>query len=419
VSPNASQSLPAKLSTKLSNDDQASSGVGRTFRDAILPSAPAAYHAVVPRSFLAVAFACAAALVTARPAMADAAPPIVPGDPVGVPSGAVRDVFIEHEDLTMDLSSMNTATDTYAPPAAAVLARYSLRNDGAAKGIDLVFVTASQHVSGVQVVLDGQTVAANVGPLGPIPSSWMPPTGTPAPQGGPDVPYSVDRPAGLTFHIELSAGRHTMVTSYQALPTQTTSSAYEPHYWQLAFVLSPARQWEGFGDLAVTVRVPAGWPAAVRPGLDRHGDVLSGSFSGIPADSFGITTRMPTPTDWSSAAENSGLAAVLLLCAIAGWFFARPTRWPGLIFAAPILAVVPAALFFAALQTRYYSIPSGQMSWSGLKLLLFEQVGQALVVFIEGTILSQVALFVGVGAWAAWRRRLRVRPGSSASRTRP
>lgn len=371
----------------------------------------------VTRLFLALAVLCVAAVLTAAPAAADAAPPTNPGDPVGVPSGAVRDVFIEHEDLAMDMSSMNTATQSYAPPAAAVIATYSLRNDGAPRGIDLVFVTASQHVSGVQVILDGVAVAANVGPLGPIPSSWMPPTGTPALQVGPDLPYSVDRPAGLTFHIGLSAGRHTMVTSYQALPTQTTASTYEPHYWQLAFVLSPARQWEGFGDLAVTVRVPSGWPAAVRPSLDRHGDVLSGSFSGIPADSFGITTRMPTPTDWSSAAENSGLAVVLFLCAIAGWFFVRPTRWPGLIFAAPILAVVPAALFFAALQTRYYSIPAGQTSWSGLKLLLFEQVGQALVVFIEGTILGQVGLFVGMGAWAMWRRRFSVRRGSSASPT--
>jgi hypothetical protein len=371
----------------------------------------------VTRLFLALAVVCAAAVLTAGPAAADAAPPTNPGDPVGVPSGAVRDVFIEHEDLTMDMSSMNTATQSYAPPAAAVIATYSLRNDGAPRGIDLVFVTASQHVDGVRVFLDGQTVAAEVGPLGPIPSTWMPPTGTPAPQGGPDVPYTVDRPAGLTFHIGLSAGRHTMVTSYQALPTQSTASAYEPHYWQLAFVLSPARQWEGFGDLAVTVRVPPGWPAAVRPSLERHGDVLGGSFSGIPADSFGITTRMPTPPDWTSAISKPGLAAVLFLSAIAGWFFARPTRWPGLIFAAPILAAVPAALVYAAMLTRYYSIPSGQMSWSGGKFLLFEQVGQALLVFIEGTILGEVGLLVGIGVWAVWRRRVGVRPGRSASPT--
>ena len=325
---------------------------------------PRRFHALA----VAVPIACAVVVATAGPALADAAPPIYQGDPVGVPSGAVQNLFIEHEDLTMDLSSMNSATEISAPPLAAVTAKYSLRNDGAAKGIDLVFVTASQHVSGVEVLLDGKPVPAKVGSLGPVPSTWRAPAGTPSVQGGPDVPYGVDRPAGLTFHIDLSVGRHTMVTSYRAAPTQSSGDpdVNEPRYWQLAFMLSPARQWEGFGDLAVTVRVPAGWLAAVRPGLDRHGDVLSGSFTGIPADSFGVTTRMPMPFNWTSAVWKSGLAAVLILCVFAGWFYARPTRWPRLLVAAPVLANVVAALVFASFVLRPLSV-GGQSSWFGGK----------------------------------------------------
>jgi hypothetical protein len=326
-------------------------------------------------------------------------------------------VFIEHEDLTMDLSAMNTAGQTYAAPAAQVVASYRLRNDGSDRGIDLVFVTASQHVSSVHVMLDGRPVSAGLGPLGPIPSSWMPPAGTPAIAGGPDLPYSVDRPAGLTFHIDLSAGEHTLVTSYEAAPAEYSgdASAYEPHYWQLAFVLSPARQWEGFGDLAVTVRVPPGWPAAVRPGLSRRGDALSGLFTGIPADSIGISTRMPLPPDRTPAAWILGLAAALVLSAIAGWFFVRPTRWPGLMVAAPVLAFIPATVVYAALQARYYSIPSGQLSWWDGKLLFFGQLGQALYAFIAGAIVGEAGVFVGVGAWAARRRFLGGGPPGSAT----
>lgn len=356
-------------------------------------------------ALLAIAAASVAMILTAQPSLADAAPPISPGDPVGVPSGAVQDVFIEHEDLTMDLSSLSTYIP-YRGMRTAVQATYQLRNDGAAKGIDLVFVTASQNVAGVQVVLDGQTVDATLGPLGPVPASWMPPTGTPPLQAGPDIPYGVDRPAGLTFRIGLSSGRHTLMTSYQAAPTQYSGDAYayEPHFWQLAFVLSPARQWEGFGDLAVTVRVPSGWPAAVRPALVRSGDALTGHFDGIPANAIGVTTRMPTPPDWTRAGWLAGSFVAAIGSVIAGWLFGRPRRWPLLLGLGPILVGFPAILVSASLQMRYDGIPAGQESWFGAKGVGFAALGQTFEALVVGLILGQVGLVVGAGTWAAWRK---------------
>src|SRR5258708_32731654 len=167
---------------------------------------------------LSVAAACAATILMAGPALADAASPWSPGDPVGVPSGAVQDVFIEHEDLSMDLSGLN-ASNRDGRPTAAIGATYTLRNDGDATGIDLIFITASNDVSSVKVVLDGAAIPAKVGPLVPVPPSWMPPRGTPSLRGGPDLPYSVYTAAVLTFPIFLGPGRHTMVTRYQAPPT--------------------------------------------------------------------------------------------------------------------------------------------------------------------------------------------------------
>ena len=361
---------------------------------------------------MAVAAACAATILTAGAAMADAASPLAPGDPVGAPSGAVRNVFIEHEDLTMDLSSMNVAYVSGAAPHAAVVATYSLRNDGAAAGIDLVFVTASQDVSSVQVALDGQAVVAKQGPLGPVPGTWMPPTGTPGLHGGPDVPYGVDRPAGLTFRIDLGAGRHTMTTSYRAVPTMFSGDAlaYEPHYWQLAFVLSPARQWEGFGDLALTVRVPSGWPASVRPVLTRRGDELSGHFSGIPADSIGVTTRFPIPPDATRNPWIAGLAVAAIVSLLAGLLLALPRWWPLLVGVAPFAAFVPAFMISTAVQMRHDAIPLGQGSWSGAKGVPFDAFWWGLVACFAGVIVGQVALGVGIGGRAAWHRMARRKP---------
>ena len=130
--------------------------------------------------------ACAVViLLSPARAAADAAPPIVPGDPVGAPSGAVAEVYIEHEDLSMDLVGL--ASNTLSHQLAVVDARYVLRNDGAERGVDLVFVTASSAVPNSLVLFDGSPVASGTGPLGPVPATWMPPAGTPPLSPGPDI----------------------------------------------------------------------------------------------------------------------------------------------------------------------------------------------------------------------------------------
>src|ERR1700680_3366331 len=156
-------------------------------------------------------------LLSAVSAAADAAPPYTPGEPVGVPSGPVKDVFIEHEDLSMDLSGVSASLPTGGfsdDRRALVDARYTLRNDGPARGVDLVFVTSSLAVPRSNVLFDGSPVASAAGPLGSVPSSWMPPHGTPSLDGGPDIDYYVGQPVAIAFHIEMRAGRHTMETQY-------------------------------------------------------------------------------------------------------------------------------------------------------------------------------------------------------------
>lgn len=376
------------------------------------------------RSFLAIAAASAATILTAGPALADAASPWQPGDPVGVPSGAVQDVFIEHEDLSMDLSGLN-ASNPYDRPLAAIRATYTLRNDGVAKGADLVFITASEDVRRVEVVLDGAAIPATVGALGPVPPSWMPPRDTPDPRGGPDLYYPVNKPAGLAFHIDLGAGRHTMMTRYQARPTVTSGNRdyNEPVAWQLAFVLSPARQWKGFGDIDVSVIVPSGWLAAVRPSLSRSGNVLSGHFDGIPADAIGVTTEMRVlvPPDWRLIFWNWGLVGVLILSVVIGCVGARLIRWPltlALFSAAPVSAFALALVVGIGDYFRSADIPPAQQGWVGSKFTGIESMAIVVAAFVAGFVLSFVAVSVGIAIGSVWRW-LTVRPLTSPPAARP
>ena len=336
--------------------------------------------------------------MSAVSAAADAAPPYAPGDPIGVPSGPVKDVFIEHEDLSMDLTGVGAtppgggiglpSAGSTDDRTAVVDARYTLRNDGAAQGVDLVFVTASLAVARSQVLFDGSPVVSATSPLGSVPASWMPPHGTPSLDGGPDIDYFVQKPVAISFHVEMGAGRHTMETRYNAVPTQQSSFGV-PRLWQLAFVLSPARQWGGFGDLNVSVRVPAGWDAAVRPGLTRTGDVLAGHFTGIPSDAIAITTRLPNPTDWGNAGWVAGSMLVLASAVAIGWILGSKIGWFALLLS-PLFAIALAVVVTVTASYHNAVIPYDQESWADQKgnglLLLLDVVLALFAGFVMGAI---------------------------------
>ena len=349
---------------------------------------------------LPAAAAAAAMVLIPTAGLADAAPPWQPGDTAGTPSGAVKDVFIEHEDLSMDLSHVAGSN----PQGADVVASYALRNDGPARGIDLVFVTASYGVTSYEVTLDGRRVSASPGPLGSVPRSWQPPAGTPSlGPGGPDLRYDVGPPAAILFHIALAQGSHDLLTRYRASPAKYSGDATvgEPVYWQLAFVLSPARQWEGFGDLDVKVTVPSGWPAATRPDLTRQGNTLTGHFVGIPSDAIAITTQMPLPAEWTRTGWIAGFSLLVPLSLLAGFLLVRTIGWRGAVVG--LLAFVPAlAALFAigvviATNSRSFAVPSAQASWWGGRGVIFLQAWELIVGMCAGLLAGAVAVLVGSG----------------------
>jgi len=298
----------------------------------------------------------------------------------------------------MDLTAVAVPPLPYVGAAdgrtALVDARYTLRNDGAAQGIDLVFVTASLAVPRSEVLFDGSPVASVTGPLGAVPKSWMPPPGTPSLDGGADIDYHVDTPVAITFHVEMGTGRHTMETRYTAVPAQQSGYG-APRAWQLAFVLSPARQWGGFGDLNVSVRVPSGWDAAVRPGLSRAGDVLTGHFNGLPSDAIAITTRMPNPPDLTNAGWLVGLVLVLASAVAIGRFLGSKIGWFTLVLS-PLFSIALAV--FVAIGASYHNalIPYDQASWSEAK-------GNALGVVIDVVLALFAGFLIGAIGLAAGR----------------
>lgn len=371
------------------------------------------------RMAVVVAAAAAFACITPAPvvALADAAPPWSPGDPVGAPSGPVKDVYIEHEDLSLDMTGV-AGSD---PRGATVEAAYNLRNDGAARRIDLVFVTSSTDVSRVELTLDGAPVSSVQGMLGTSPSTWQPPAVTPAIGGGPDLAYRQRPPAAITFEIDLGVGEHVMRSRYVAMAARYSgdATAHEPVFWQLAFVLAPARQWEGFGDLDVIAKIPAGWRVATRPSLVRTGDSLTGHFSGIPADSIALTTQMPVPSDPTPNVWEVGLVAIAIVALVAGLSIGRRAGYLGVL--ASLMLVAPAlagALGFGvvlAAESRGFSIPSAQQSWWGARGTLLGELWNATKAFCSGLLIGEVALLVGL-LFSPLSRRVRAtwRTGSRA-----
>jgi len=79
--------------------------------------------------------------------------------------------------------------------------------------------------------------------------------------------------------------------SYAAKPTSYATGSSPRLYWQMGYILAPAREWAGFGGLDVHIQVPKGWRFASTLPLTRGGDQLTGSFGELPADAIAMTAQ--------------------------------------------------------------------------------------------------------------------------------
>jgi hypothetical protein len=265
------------------------------------------------------------------------------GEPTGLEA-----IAITREDLDIDLRPLAE------PGPASVLVSYRLHNQGPPARLELVFVSGATLAGDFVVRLGDRTPPGHAVrvPAAELPRSWLlPRTARGFGQKEVELPPHRDPPdaALVTFFVEVPAGESTLTASYRAW----AGGADEGHptaTWLFPYVLAPARQWRSFGELHVTVRLLAGWQSACTPELEREGDVLRGSFSGLPADVLVVTARAQVGQSYHRAwLAGGGLYALavlggVLLCRIAG----RMTRRAGWSWWAATAVALAAALAWAA-----------------------------------------------------------------------
>jgi hypothetical protein len=260
----------------------------------------------------------AAALALPTPARGNMANPVRAGARVGEPAAGLEHLSVLNERLHIDLRPLAGGGD------ARVEALYRIRNDGAARTVPLLFVADALVEKGSGVWLDGAPVPSTTVATPSLPPSWRPPAQTPGLEGREPLRYEAsDRAGGLRFDLALAPGVHAVAVRYRA--QATAHSADSPAlYWQLAYVLAPARDWSGYGGLAARIDLPPGWRAAVTPAMQRRGDVLVGAWSRLPADAIAITAQAPVAggaVSWAILAVLS--AAALALCVWVGRVLGR------------------------------------------------------------------------------------------------
>jgi hypothetical protein len=337
----------------------------------------------------------------------------------------IREVAIVHEDLSLDLRPLANLEP------AIIEATYFLQNSGAAKTLQLVFVVGNVSVDDFEVRLGDRLLESrrlredeNFDTWDLFPESWRPP------KHG----LGVDSRAGaiwlqrqcvtVEFVVELPSGASKLSACYHARACGVDEGHHPLATWQVPYVLAPAKSWGKFGDLDVTVQIPAGWKSASSLDLNRDGDVLRGTFTGVPADSFVVATRAPLPRGyeralWAETAEwilllPGGLLACVLVGRYCGLlrarraFVATKRGWTGtLINSAPFLVGVlwGAAVLIALLLTPRFMTAS----LAGQESPYFHERYMFLPCFVTSLVPGTVLIGAGVAFLTfefTYRRRL-------------
>ncbi len=239
--------------------------------------------------------------------------PLQAGDPVGEPMGSVKEVAIEKEELVLDLRALDSA-DRYS-----VIAKYLVRNDGDTLKLELVFVTGWLMDGEVpSITLDGRDVPGRYADTFQLPEAWRMPTETPGISNKRPLEFEAEQEGGAFFTLILPPGQHEIHVEYRAVATDHSHDA-PMKYWQIGYVLAPARDWASFGGLEARIIVPAGWNVAVEPEMTRSGDTLAGSWKELPADVLALTTQTPLPSGYGFASSGPPIIALVLALFLSVW----------------------------------------------------------------------------------------------------
>jgi hypothetical protein len=318
------------------------------------------------------------------------------GDRLRDPQGELKSVHIEHELLLIDMRPLAQGRPVV------VEANYQVRNKGEGRAVELVFVAPAltpdlngggwvwreaqwvndKRLSPVTeggVWLDGQAIAGVRPETGgdTLPKDWQPPKATPALEGSEKaLPYQATSSSTILFRIAISPGEHSIRVRYAARPSAYCTTGSPAIYWQLGYVLAPAREWASFGGLDTKVLLPKGWRAAGTPEMKREGEALVGSWTAIPSDTLALTAQT-NETVFQEAGSYwvsllfLGLPLALVLSVISGWLIGRwlgarkrTSAWALLV--SPLAGVLFA--FLASLIVNVVTAPSApqQVAFNGV-----------------------------------------------------
>jgi hypothetical protein len=325
--------------------------------------------------------------------------PAVSGDVLRETGGGVRALFIDQEKLEIDLRPLATPGDR---PAALVEAVYRVRNDGEMRRVELFFVAGSAPGE-ASVTLDGAGIPIErvTIPDSELPVTWRSPSATPPLLMSMPIPYRTrDIGEHFRFAVDLAPGGHDLRVTYPFEPSRYATNS-PTVMWQLGYVLSPAKEWAGFGNLQLEVLLPPGWRAAAEPELKRKGDILYDSWKYLPGDFIGLTVQAPPPKLLESQwlVLIGGPLVLIFFSLKAGRRFR--TQGKALVRFVPwalISGLVLALLLAAAIQfdhARLARAVPGQVSWSYLYANTLLSIFLGLFVFAAGAAGAQLTAWFG------------------------
>jgi hypothetical protein len=342
-----------------------------------------------------------------------------PGDAPREPAGGLKSVRILSETLVIDMRPLKRLRP------AVVEATYVVSNETGEHSLELVFVAASMRPGAAWVWkghewspapgrpeseggvwLDGRPVEARAAAdeTG-LPAVWAPPSTTPGLKPGQgELPFKSEGDGTLSFGVTLAPGRHELRVRYEARPGAYADARSDAVYWQLGYVLSPAREWAGFGGLDAKVLLPAGWGAAARPEMRREGDALVAHWDALPADTLAVTAQTDEKTVYDPGLFWTALLILGVLftapAAFAGWGLGAWLGRRGRTSAWGLLVSPPVALLLYALS---YVIASALSAPRAPEQAAFNQIGDynlilTLLIFVAITaghfLVAQVATYV-------------------------
>ena len=240
----------------------------------------------------------------------------------------VKEVGITHERLTIDMRPVAALRPVE------VEAVYFLNNAGPQKKLDLVFISGVPEVTDFEVSLDGHPTVSRLVPVpedrAPVkkpPPNWTFPDRLPG--IGQEIAHGMFRTGlfptdSLAFTVELPRGTSTLRARYRA-PAAGADEGYPTATWEFPYILAPARDWDSFGRLDVTVHLPEGWQWTSRPALESDGAVLRGGFEGLPADYLIVAARKPIGPgfEWVQGISVGLYGVSVVFGGILCWWFGR------------------------------------------------------------------------------------------------